>query len=79
MADDTPQPTSSSRHYDGLTEGPGPQGRLAETLGEIAIMLSYVGQNGISVPDDLRAKIDQLINHPEVAKLGLFAKIRWSP
>jgi len=73
MADETTQ------QYASLAEGASPQGSLTDTVGEIAMMLSYVRKNGIALPDDLRGKVDQLINHPDVAKLNLLAKIQWTP
>lgn len=69
----------SKPQYAPLTEGPSPEGQLVETLTEIAMMLSYVGKNGIALPDDLRSKVDQLLNHHEVAKTKLFAAIEWTP
>jgi hypothetical protein len=39
---------------------------LLKLLNDIATMLSYANRNGIPLPDDLRGKIDELLNKPEV-------------
>ena len=39
---------------------------LERLLKNIVLMLGYVNDNGISLPDDLRAKIDALLNDPRV-------------
>jgi hypothetical protein len=39
---------------------------LGSLLRNIETMLAYANSNGLPLPDDLRGKIDELLNNPEV-------------
>ena len=41
---------------------------LEKLLKNIAVMLAYVNDNGIALPEDLHEKISALLNSPEVTK-----------
>lgn len=49
------------RPLDGIAEK-----YLSKLLKNIGIMLSYANSNGIPLPEDLRQKIDDLVNHPQL-------------
>jgi hypothetical protein len=38
-------------------------------LSNIKFMLTYVSDNGIALPDDLRSKIAELLSHPDIAEV----------
>lgn len=44
---------------------------LANLLENIALMLRYASDNGVALPADLRGKVDDLLQDPEVGKLSV--------
>ncbi len=56
-----------AREPDGGLDGPSTE-YLAALMRNIGIMLSYANDSGIALPDDLREKLDKLLNHKDVVR-----------
>jgi hypothetical protein len=49
---------------------------LGNLLRNIDTMLSYANRNGLPLPEDLRGKIDKLLNNPEVKNFPMRFSLR---